>query len=417
MAGSALPAYTNWAAGEPDNADGVDQRNAIIDTAGEWHDSGDGSLGLGSTTNRSPSAVWSASSVSTWSTSRSSARSRGTKGSKTRLDEKCCAPPGRCRVRTTASAGAMSARPDRKGLLRPRTGDRQEYNYAFRARRRRNQISTAWRLTISPVDARRCKAGKICDNGVERTPERQARIIAIPDGGGGVASFHHILRHPAALLHRLLRRRLLLHRVPAKQPAAASAGSAAAGRLRRGPTRRRRRPDAAVRQAALPDRAPTGAHGRGRAAGWSSNRRWSNRVGTQAVSRPSAASSNVVCSAPFAAMSLEGDTTQRSVPSETPVPGSSTAQGVHTTVTNSPPGHSLGQPRYGSQSSRHSPSTRTTTMRATAVVALLLGALPGAHGVTATTFVRVPEDLAYAEARCTQGPRRTGRNPTDSLRQ
>ena len=40
-------AYTNWAAGEPDNAGGVDQRNAIIDTAGEWHDSGDGSLGLG----------------------------------------------------------------------------------------------------------------------------------------------------------------------------------------------------------------------------------------------------------------------------------------------------------------------------------------------------------------------------------
>ena len=42
-------------------------------------------------------------------------------------------------------------------------------------------------------------------------------------------------------------------------------------------------------------------------------------------------------------------------------------------------------------------------MRATAVVALLLHALPGAHGA-ATTFVRVPEDLAYAEAeaRCTQ---------------
>ena len=39
-------AYTNWAAGEPENAGG-DQRNAIIDTAGEWHDSGDGSLGLG----------------------------------------------------------------------------------------------------------------------------------------------------------------------------------------------------------------------------------------------------------------------------------------------------------------------------------------------------------------------------------
>ena len=39
-------AYTNWAAGAPDNAGG-DQRNAIIDTAGEWHDSGDGSLGLG----------------------------------------------------------------------------------------------------------------------------------------------------------------------------------------------------------------------------------------------------------------------------------------------------------------------------------------------------------------------------------
>ena len=33
-------AYTNWAAGEPENAGGVDQRNAIIDTAGEWHDSG-----------------------------------------------------------------------------------------------------------------------------------------------------------------------------------------------------------------------------------------------------------------------------------------------------------------------------------------------------------------------------------------
>ena len=44
---AALPAYKNWAAGEPDNAGGVDQRNAIIDIAGEWHDSGDGSLGLG----------------------------------------------------------------------------------------------------------------------------------------------------------------------------------------------------------------------------------------------------------------------------------------------------------------------------------------------------------------------------------
>ena len=43
-------------------------------------------------------------------------------------------------------------------------------------------------------------------------------------------------------------------------------------------------------------------------------------------------------------------------------------------------------------------------MRAAAVVALLLHALPGAYGVAATTFVRVPEDLAYAEAeaRCTQ---------------
>ena len=43
-------------------------------------------------------------------------------------------------------------------------------------------------------------------------------------------------------------------------------------------------------------------------------------------------------------------------------------------------------------------------MRATAVVAFLLHALPGAYGVAATTFVRVPEDLAYAEAeaRCTQ---------------
>ena len=43
-------------------------------------------------------------------------------------------------------------------------------------------------------------------------------------------------------------------------------------------------------------------------------------------------------------------------------------------------------------------------MRAAAVVALLLHALPGAYGVAATTFVRVPEGLAYAEAeaRCTQ---------------
>ena len=42
-------------------------------------------------------------------------------------------------------------------------------------------------------------------------------------------------------------------------------------------------------------------------------------------------------------------------------------------------------------------------MRAT-TAPLLLGALPGAYGVAATTFVRVPEDLAYAEAeaRCTQ---------------
>ena len=45
---AAVPAYTNWAAGEPDNDAGFDLRNAIIDTAGEWHDhdSGDGSLGF-----------------------------------------------------------------------------------------------------------------------------------------------------------------------------------------------------------------------------------------------------------------------------------------------------------------------------------------------------------------------------------
>jgi len=40
---AADPAYTNWAAGEPDNNGALDRRNAIIDTAGEWHDSGDGS--------------------------------------------------------------------------------------------------------------------------------------------------------------------------------------------------------------------------------------------------------------------------------------------------------------------------------------------------------------------------------------
>ena len=44
---AAAPAYMNWAAGEPDNNGALDRRNAIIDTAGEWHDSGDGSLGLG----------------------------------------------------------------------------------------------------------------------------------------------------------------------------------------------------------------------------------------------------------------------------------------------------------------------------------------------------------------------------------
>ena len=45
---AAVPAYTNWAAGEPGNDAGFDLRNAIIDTAGEWHDhdSGDGSLGF-----------------------------------------------------------------------------------------------------------------------------------------------------------------------------------------------------------------------------------------------------------------------------------------------------------------------------------------------------------------------------------
>ena len=37
---AADPAYTNWAAGEPDNNGALDRRNAIIDTAGEWHDSG-----------------------------------------------------------------------------------------------------------------------------------------------------------------------------------------------------------------------------------------------------------------------------------------------------------------------------------------------------------------------------------------
>ena len=43
-------------------------------------------------------------------------------------------------------------------------------------------------------------------------------------------------------------------------------------------------------------------------------------------------------------------------------------------------------------------------MRATAVVALLLHALPGAHGAANTTFVRGPEGLNYpeAEAFCTE---------------
>ena len=40
---AAVPAYTNWATSEPINAGGVDLRNAIIDTAGEWRASGDGS--------------------------------------------------------------------------------------------------------------------------------------------------------------------------------------------------------------------------------------------------------------------------------------------------------------------------------------------------------------------------------------
>ena len=36
---AAVPAYTNWAAGEPDNNGALDRLNAIIDTAGEWSDS------------------------------------------------------------------------------------------------------------------------------------------------------------------------------------------------------------------------------------------------------------------------------------------------------------------------------------------------------------------------------------------
>ena len=94
-AGTALPAYTNWAAGEPDNAGGVDQRNAIIDTAGEWHDSGDGSLGLGYvayplcrvagelnfTLDHNPAQCQVA-----WDEGRCR---------KLYSDEKCCAPPGR----------------------------------------------------------------------------------------------------------------------------------------------------------------------------------------------------------------------------------------------------------------------------------------------------------------------------------
>ena len=94
-AGTALPAYTNWAAGEPDNAGGVDQRNAIIDTAGEWHDSGDGSLGLGYvayplcrvagelnfTLDHNPAQCQVA-----WDEGRCR---------KLDSDEKCCAPPGR----------------------------------------------------------------------------------------------------------------------------------------------------------------------------------------------------------------------------------------------------------------------------------------------------------------------------------
>ena len=88
-------AYTNWAAGEPDNAGGVDQRNAIIDTAGEWHDSGDGSLGLGYvayplcrvagelnfTLDHNPAQCQVA-----WDEGRCR---------KLYSDEKCCAPPGR----------------------------------------------------------------------------------------------------------------------------------------------------------------------------------------------------------------------------------------------------------------------------------------------------------------------------------
>ena len=91
---AAVPAYTNWAAGEPDN-DGGDQRNAIIDTAGEWHDSGDGSLGLGYvayplcrvagelnfTLDHNPAQCQVA-----WDEGRCR---------KLSSDEKCCAPPGR----------------------------------------------------------------------------------------------------------------------------------------------------------------------------------------------------------------------------------------------------------------------------------------------------------------------------------
>ena len=86
---AALPAYTNWAAGEPENAGG-DQRNAIIDTAGEWQDSG-------TTLSRAPLCRVAGELNFTLDHNPAQCEVAWDEGRCRKLysDEKCCAPPGR----------------------------------------------------------------------------------------------------------------------------------------------------------------------------------------------------------------------------------------------------------------------------------------------------------------------------------
>ena len=98
---AADPAYTNWAAGEPDNNGALDRRNAIIDTAGEWHDSGDGS--------RSPLCRVAGELNFTLDHNAAQCRERCRPKNGQNKDKNCCAHPRKMSCADDAAGGSISS--------------------------------------------------------------------------------------------------------------------------------------------------------------------------------------------------------------------------------------------------------------------------------------------------------------------